>query len=161
MLMRCPNVKTDSPDIFYYWVSDVNCGKPFQASLSSYLFYFNTWFQQFDDVGMGLEFLHDFKLWSKSFPSVSVALPETRDKFPVRLKQYPHKNVIWTINVVPFSIFMATVIDSSLPWRLIAFPWATWPKAPFPMIFSIVIFPLATSDERVLGWRGAYFFISE
>lgn len=34
MLMRCPNVKTDSPDIFYYWVSDVNCGKPFQASLS-------------------------------------------------------------------------------------------------------------------------------
>lgn len=36
MLMRCPNVKTDSPDIFYYWVSDVNCGKPFKASLSSY-----------------------------------------------------------------------------------------------------------------------------
>ena len=110
--------------------------------------------------GWGLSFFMTSSSDSKSFLSVSVALPRAKDNCPVTVKPYPNKHAFRTMNRVPFSIFMATVIVSSLPRRFEAFPWATWPKAPFPITFSIVTFCLSTSHELSFFFLTAAFLFN-
>ena len=42
--------------------------------------------------------------------------------------------------VVPFNILTATCVSCCLSRRPLTFPLATWPKAPLPIIFSIITF---------------------
>ena len=54
--------------------------------------------------------------------------------------QLSYSSIISYTVIVPFNILTATCVTRCLPRRPLTFPLATWPKAPLPIIFSIITF---------------------